>query len=84
MHRSLTDWLLLSGAAIVVLAAGILIYVNVAPVTEEQSGNLVPLLLGTAIAFGCALVAVGTDLQSSVTNRLGALANTSILQCWQG
>jgi hypothetical protein len=84
MHRSLTDWLLLSVAAIVVVAAGILTYVNIAPATGEQSSNLVPLLLGTAIAFGCALVAVGTDLQSSVTNRLGALANTSILQCWQG
>ena len=41
-------------------------------------------LLGTAIAFSCGLVAIGVDLQDSVTARLGALANTSILQSWQG
>jgi hypothetical protein len=84
MHRSPTDWLLLGGAVIAVLAALVLTYANVAQAAGAQSGNLIPLSLGTAIAFWCAVIAVGTDLQSSVSNRLGALANTSILQCWQG
>jgi hypothetical protein len=78
LPASLRDRLLLAGAAISVLAICVLIYVN------STSGKLGPLLAGTAIAFVCALIAVGTDLQGSVTSRLGALANTSILQIWQG
>jgi hypothetical protein len=84
MPRSLNDWLLLSGAVTTVVAACLLTHTNIAPTTDTKQGNLGPLLAGTAIAFGCALIAVGTDLQNSVTSRLGALANTSILQSWQG
>ena len=78
MPRSLNDWLLLAGAVIAVLICGILAYHNTIPNKQGQ------LLLGTAIAFACALIAVGTDLHDSVTGRLGNLANTSILQTWQG
>jgi len=84
MPRSLTDWLLLVGALIAVSAASILTYANVASDSSTKTTNLLPLLGGTAIAFVCALIAIGTDLQNSVTSRLGALANTSILQSWQG
>ena len=84
MPRSFTDWLLLVGALIAMVAAIVLTYGNVAPDTSTKSTNLLPLLAATAIAFVCALIAVGTDLQNSVTSRLGALANTSILQSQQG
>lgn len=43
-----------------------------------------PLVLGTLVAFACAVVAVGVDLQDAVKTQLGALANTFVLQCWQG
>ena len=36
------------------------------------------------MALACAAIAVGSDLQASVTSRLGALANTSIIQSWHG
>jgi hypothetical protein len=84
LPRSFTDWLLLVSAAVAVVAVLILTYTNVAPTADAKPGNLLPLLSGTAVAFACALVAVGTDLQNSVNGRLGALANTSILQSWQG
>jgi hypothetical protein len=42
------------------------------------------LFTGTLIAFACAVIAVAIDLQDAVKAQLGALANTSILGCWQG
>jgi hypothetical protein len=78
MQRTLNDWLLLIGAVLALAAAAILAFVNV---TNE---NHLTLLAGTGIALFCALVAVGMDLQASVTAKLGARANTSIMQCIQG
>jgi hypothetical protein len=69
---------------IAVGAACILTYTNVGPTADLRSSNLGSRLSGTAVAFTCAIVAVGTDLQNSVSSRLGALANRSILQSWQG
>jgi hypothetical protein len=42
------------------------------------------LVLGTLIAFACAVVAVAIDLQDAVRARMGGFANTSVLLCWQG
>ena len=78
MPRSLNDWLLLVGATIAVLTCLFLAYYNITPDKQRL------ILLGTGIAFGCALIAVGSDLQASVTARFGAKANTLILQTWQG
>ena len=68
---------------IAVVAAVTMICFNINHGTIKQVGAS-SVLLGTAIAFSCGLVAIGVDLQDSVTARLGALANTSILQSWQG
>src|SRR5436309_9269342 len=76
------DCLLLAGAIIVMVAALGLGYYNLAHGSHAQ--NSLPFLLGTSIALACALIAIGIDLQDAVTTRLGVLANTSILQCWQG
>jgi hypothetical protein len=77
------DCLILAGAIIVTGAAGLLSYYNLVQGTVPQN-NLRSVLLGTSIALACALIAIGIDLQDAVTTRLGVLANTSILQCWQG
>ena len=84
MLRSLADRLLLGGSLIAVVAAAVLTYTNIEPPAGARSGNVSSLLIGTIIAFACAVIAIGTDLQNSVNTRLGALANTSILQSWQG
>src|SRR3954466_705940 len=78
MPRGTNECLLLAGAVVAALACVALIWTNLAP------AKAAPLLAGSAIALACAVIAVGTDLQDSVTGRLGALANTSVLQCWQG
>jgi hypothetical protein len=83
MPRTLNDGLLLAGAIIVAAAAVLLSHYNLTQGTVAQS-NLRPFLLGTTIALATALIAIGIDLQDAVTTRLGVLANTSILQCWQG
>lgn len=70
---------LFAGAVLfVVLAAGTTAY-NLRAAEDWKA-----LLFGALIALGCGLVAIGADLQASVRARLGTLANTSILQCWQG
>ena len=69
------------------MICGFLVYYNVTSATFA-SAKLAELLLGTTIAFVCALIAVGADLQESMTTQLsgslGARANTSILFTWQG
>jgi hypothetical protein len=75
MPRSLADWLLLWGAVLAVMAASILTYANIVPGADTKPSNATALLLGNAVAFACALIAIGTDLQNSVNTRLGALAN---------
>jgi hypothetical protein len=83
MPRSFNDCVLLVGGAIAVFAAlGLTVY-NVKQGSVPQAGSSL-LLLGTLIALLCALIAIGVDLQDSVTTRLGALAYTSILQSWHG
>lgn len=84
MPRSLAEWLLAGGSLIAVVVATVLANNNIVPVVDSKPSNLTQLLLGTAVAFACAVIAISTDLQNSVNTRLGALANTSILQTWHG
>jgi hypothetical protein len=72
------DCLLLVGATIIMIAALGLSYYNL------NAAHGWSFLLGTLIALMCALIAIGIDLQDAVNARIGVLANTSILQCWQG
>jgi hypothetical protein len=83
MPRLLNDRLVLAGTIIIVAAAGSLSYYNLVEGTGPHN-SLRSFLLGTSIALLCALIAIGIGLQDAVTTRLGVLANTSILQCWQG
>jgi hypothetical protein len=83
MPRTFNDRLLLAGALLIAGAAVWLSYYNLAQGTVPQN-SLRSFLLGTSIALLTALIAIGIDLQDAVTTRLGVLANTSILQCWQG
>ncbi|MCP3413597.1 hypothetical protein NLM16_05735 [Bradyrhizobium brasilense] len=76
------DRLLLAGAMIIMATGLGLSCYNLAHGFNPQNGLTV--VFGTLIALGCALIAIGIDLQNAVTARLGVLANTSILQCWQG
>jgi hypothetical protein len=76
------DGLLLAGATVITGAALGLSYYNLALGPNPQNGLMC--FLGSLIALACALIAIGIDLQDAVTARLGVLANTSILQCWQG
>lgn len=71
--------LLATGAFVMALLAMAMTYFN-----GTANAHLTLFLLGTMVALGCALIAIGIDLQASVSSRLGALANTSILQSWQG
>jgi hypothetical protein len=83
MPSFFNDRLLLAGALLIAGVAAWLTYYNLAEGTMPQT-NWRTFLLGTAIALACALIAIGADLQAAVTARLGVLANTSILQSWQG
>jgi hypothetical protein len=42
------------------------------------------LVAGTVVAFCCAVIAVGLDLQDGIRAQLGRLANTSVLNVWPG
>lgn len=83
MPRTLNDRLLLAGAIMIAVAAVSFSYYNLTQGTVAQS-SLRSFFIGTLIALATALIAIGIDLQDTVTTRLGVLANTSILQCWQG
>src|SRR5712692_8841114 len=48
---------------------------------DSPNGSLV---LGAAIAFACAAVAVAVDLQNTVRKVLGGFANTSVVLCLYG
>jgi hypothetical protein len=87
-----SDWALLCGTIAAVAIALILTLSNIdlapaAAATEKATSPVIALwpgLLATGIAFACAAIAVGFDLQSSVARRLGPFANTFVMSAWQG